>query len=183
MKSVFTPKYVMDNRGCYSEEQAEKLSFIKQNEITIADIMNSEIPMKDKRWWFINACEMTTKNRIDLALILARVVLPIYENKYPNDKRVRECLDAIDDFNAGKITRDDLLAKRRDAAYAAVAADADADADAAAAAYAVAYGAYAADAADAAAYAADADAADAAYKKAFITAVIKFFEDNKINLN
>ena len=124
MKSVFTPKYVMDNRGCYSEEQAEKLSFIKQNEITIADIMNSEIPMKDKRWWFINACEMTTKNRIDLALILARVVLPIYENKYPNDKRVRECLDAIDDFNAGKITRDDLLAKRRDAAYAADAADA-----------------------------------------------------------
>lgn len=94
-------------------------------------MLNSEINVKDKRWFLFNACGLTTKQRIELALRAAKLVLPIYEEKYPDDKRVRECLEAIDLFNEGKITRDELLEKRRAAAAAAAADAYDAyDADA-----------------------------------------------------
>ena len=122
------------------------------------------------RWLMVRMISPESRKR--LAIFSARSVLHIYEGRYPENKRVRECIEAAEDYLDGKIDRDELLEKRR-AAYAAyaaaayaVAADAAyADAaDAAAAAYA-AYAAYAdaaaaaADAAAYAAYAADADAA------------------------
>jgi hypothetical protein len=81
-------------------------------------------------------------------------VLPIFEKKYPNDKRVRECIETLRRYAKGKATIKEVREARRSAADAAYAA-ADADADAAyAAAAAAAYAAADADA-DAAAYAAD----------------------------
>ena len=100
------------------------------------------------------------------------LVLPIFEKKYPDDKRVRECLETTRKWANGEATIEDVH-KARAAAYAAATA---ATATAAAyAAYATAYAAYATyaaydAAADAAAYdaydAADADAATAAYAAA-----------------
>ena len=85
----------------------------------------------------------------------ARLSLPLYETQYPDDNRVRTCLDIAERWSRGEGTLDELLTARR-TAYAAAYADADADAaDADAAAYADA-------AADAAAYAAAAADADAA---------------------
>ena len=106
----------------------------------------------------------------------AELVLPIFEKKYPDDKRVRECLETTRKWANGEATIEDVHKARAatadataDAtAYAAAAAYA-ADAAAAAAA-AAAYAAYAADAADATAdataYAAYATAAAAAYAAA-----------------
>jgi hypothetical protein len=91
----------------------------------------------------------------------AERVLPIFEKRYPNDKRVRECIEGVRAFARGEITRDELI-KLRSAAYAAYAAAYAADY---AAAYAAAYAAYAAAAAAYAAYA-YAAAAYAAYAAA-----------------
>lgn len=192
MIKTFTPKDIMTNKGCYSKEQVEILSFIKQDIISILDILNSEIPLKDKRWYLWNKCDITLQDKKDLSLKLAWCVFPIYQNKYPNDKRVEDCLKAIKDFNDGRITIDELRIKRTAAStatsyatyaayaasnYAADAADA-ADTYAADAYAAYAYAAYTADAyttadaysvaaayaaADAAADDAAAYAADAAY--------------------
>ena len=86
----------------------------------------------------------------------AEHVLPIYEGRYPTDKRVRLCIEASRKFAYGEITDTELAAAQEAARY-----DADAwAADARAAAWAVA--ADAADAACAAAWAADAWAASAA---------------------
>ena len=123
------------------------------------------------------------------AIACAELVLPLFEKRYPEDMRVRECIEATKGYIAGTVSLDELRSKRAadadaaadaadaaadaadaaDAAYAAAAA-ADADADAAYAAYAAAAAdadaaadaAYAAAAADAAADAAYAAAADAA---------------------
>lgn len=109
------------------------------------------------------------------AVAAAESAMPIFERRRPGDNRPRECLEAIQAFDRGEITRNQLLKKRlaADAAADADAAAADADdayaAAAAAAAYAAAYtaaeayaAAAAADAAaDAAAYAAAAAAAEA----------------------
>jgi len=106
----------------------EKLySFINNELITIQVILQSEISIKDKRWFVWNNCELSSDDKTDLALKLAWGVLPIYENKHPNDIRVRECLQATEDFKKGSITKNELWIKRL-AAAAAYAADAAADA-------------------------------------------------------
>ena len=168
MKKEFTKEYITKNKGCYSIEQVEKLSFINKEVIIIYDLLNSEMPFKDKGWWVIRKCELTNKEKAELAYELAYAVLPIFENKYPEDKRVRECFEAIKLFNNGEIDRGQLRVKRNAAADAADVAAYDAAhvADVAAgvadvAAYDAAH--VAADAAHAVAYAAHAthDAAHA----------------------
>ena len=84
---------------------------------------------------------------------IAESVLPIFEEKYPNDSRPREAIEAARAWSNGKGTNAaaDAASYAADAAYAA-AAD-DAYAAAAAASYAAAAASsYAAAAADAAAY-------------------------------
>ena len=163
MKTQFTHLELMNNKGCYSKEQALKFCQNRPEIVTIKEILESEISIKDKTWFIYNSCALSLDEKKKLCIKLAWIVLPIYEEKYPNDTRIKEYLQAAEDFYMGKITKEELIRQKRNAADAAYAA-ADA-ADAAYAAYAAdAYAAYAADAAAAyAAYAAAAYAAYAAY--------------------
>jgi len=157
MKKEFNKQYIVDNKGCYKSEQVMNLSFIKKEIISINDIIESEISLKDKYWWVIRKCDLTLTQKQMIAIGVAEIVLEIYETKYPDNKVPREAIQAAKDYLAGSVTSEFLRSKRNTAAYAA-----DAYAAYAADAYAaVAYAAYAAVAyaAYAAAYAAVADAA------------------------
>ena len=153
MKKIFKKEEILSNKGCYSREQVLNLSFINNREITLINIMKSEISIQDKRWFLYNKGELSTNQKKVLALKLAWAVLPIYEDQYPGDNRVRDCLQNIEKFNLDNIFFNELSVKRNAAeaadAYAAATAAANA---AATAAYATAYAA-AAYAADAATYA------------------------------
>ena len=136
-------------------------------EFTFDDFIDLEhISYNDKIWV---AKQVLNKNQLcHFGLLCAESVLNIFESKYPEDKRVGDCiryLIKVKNFeDITKIQKEKII-MHRDAAYAAYAAAYAADAAAAAAdadAYADAADAYAAYTADAAA-AADADAADAAY--------------------
>jgi len=105
---------------------------------------------------------MNKKQRVQYAVFAAKLVLPIYQKKYPDDDRPEKAIEAAERY----LNRQSTKNKNAAAAYAAAAYAADA-----AAAYA-AYAAYAADAAyayaaayAAAAYAAAAYAADADKEK------------------
>ncbi len=108
----------------------------------------------------------TRQQIIFVACDCAELALPIYEEKYPNDKRVRNCIEVTRKWANGGATIEEVRQARSaaDAAYAAAAYAAAADADAsaanaAAAAHTAAAAANAAYADTAAAYAdADADA-------------------------
>ena len=167
MKKIFKKEEILSNKGCYSREQVLNLSFINNREITLINIMKSEISIQDKRWFLYNKGELSTNQKKVLALKLAWAVLPIYEDQYPGDNRVRDCLQNIEKFNLDNIFFNELAVKRNAAAEAATAA-AYATAEAATtAAYAAAYAtAYAAAAAEATAYAAAAAEA-AAYATAY----------------
>jgi hypothetical protein len=155
MKKSFTKEYILANKGCYSTDQVLALPFGKTDKITIK-VLFKALPIKDFSWFLVRKCELTlTKKRL-FALHCAKQVLPIFENKYPNDSRVRDCIDATERYLNGNETLGNLKDFRDAAAYAAYAADAAAAAAAAAAVYAVYDDAYAA--ADAAAAAAAADA-------------------------
>ena len=186
MKKTFRLSFIKTHKGCYSDQRIDKLiQEFKQNTnkstVNILDVLNSNISIKDKEWFLWNNCNLSLKQKRELSLSLAWAVLPIFETKYSKDKRVRECLQAIEDFNNNLIHEDQLIIKKKavDAA-AADAAAAYADAAAAAADAAAAYAdaaaavcvdaAYAADAAAAAAAAAAAVCVDAAYAAAVAAA-------------
>ena len=185
MKTKFTPNEIMSNRGCYERSDVEKLSFINQSEININEILDSEIPIKDKFWFVRNNCKFTTLQKKLWFIGLAEITLEIYENKYPNNKAPREAIQAAKDYLNNLISRDELIIKRKNATAAyAVAYDA---------VYAAAYAAalYAADAADDdayyaayAAYAADAaDAADRETKEERFQLALLVFTKEFINSN
>jgi len=129
-------------------------------EVSFAEILRSN-GIKDAVW-ALRVIEDKKKVMLFSADV-AESVLHIFEAQYPDNKELRECIDAIRGFVAGTVTAVELEEKRYAAAAAADAAAADA---AAAAAYATTTAAAAAAAADAAyatyAAAADADAAAAA---------------------
>lgn len=167
MKKTFTPKNIISERGCYEIDQVENLSFISQKEISILDILNSEIPLKDKSWFLVNKTELTIEQKKQLSLLLAKSVVEIYNKKYPNDNRVADCINAIELFHVGKISIEELKTIRA-AAYAASAV-----------AFASAASAY-----DAAAYASAYDAAAVAfasasgYKQKVLRVLINFVNAN-----
>ncbi len=166
MKTKFTREYIFSERGCYSEENVNDIRCINNKSITIKQLFR-DLPIKDFTWFLVQKCELTISEKRRLALHCAKQVLPIYEKKYPKDKRVRECIEYTELYLNGNGDIDILREKRQNAAAAADAAyTASSYADAAAdAAYAAAHAAaYAADAYTASSYAdANAAAAAAAY--------------------
>jgi len=110
--------------------------------------------------WLITHC-MTHEQRIDYALYAARLVFPAYQEKYPNDPRVRNYIQAIKDFRDGKIMKGELQYAANAAAEAAYTALAP-------------YAAYAAYAAAHAAYAAHAAAGTFADKNAMMIKILEY---------
>jgi len=131
---------------------------------TPLQIAHLDIPARDRMWVLLRP-EIIPEYQLHLlACDFAEEVLPIFEKRYPNDKRPRVVIETKRKWVAGEVADEELDAAAADAAAAAVyAADAADAADAAYAAYAAADAAYAA--ADAA-YAASARAADAASARA-----------------
>ena len=79
-----------------------------------------KISYSDKAW--VVRKTIPRKVLVLWAAKCAESVLPIFEKKYPENKSVRECIEAVFDFIAGKITIEQLLDKRHAAAADAAAA-------------------------------------------------------------
>lgn len=168
MKKTFTSEYIRSNRGCYSEEMVASLSFINKGEITILDILNSEMPWKDKSWFLTKKCELTSNDLCEFAIVCAETVLPIYEAKYPDNKAPRQAIEAAKAYLRNEISLEKLREYRIAASFAAYTSHADNETAAYAAAYATVYSASysTADAAD--------TAADEHYKEKLLSATIDF---------
>ena len=183
MKKTFTPAQIMSNRGCYERCKVESLPFMKLKRTHIKRIQK-DIPLKDWFWFIFSACELDLEKKLELCLMLSKAVLPVFEKIMSNDTRVKDCIEAIESFNNGVISRDGLIGAAyaaADAAYAAADAAADAALAVARAVARAAYAAYAA--ADAALAASDAaDAADAAARAAARAAADAGIEKDLIDL-
>ena len=155
MKKTFTKQYLLDNRGCYEVEDVEDIKCINNKVITLKQLFR-DLPIKDFSWFLVRKCDLTLSEKRLFVLHCAEQVLPIYEDRYPNDSRVRDCIDATKKYLNNELTLDELrvfrsaanaaadAASAASAANAANAADAAADASSAAYAYAVYAAAYAA---------------------------------------
>jgi immunity protein Imm5 of predicted polymorphic toxin system len=182
MDQTFTKQFMMDNCGCYDKYNYQQLmncSFINQEPITLESILNSEIPLRDK-YWFVCKKLVTKEQNQQIAIKVAEIVLPIYERRYPNNKALREAIEAAKQYIAGHISLKELRKKRNAAAADAAAAAAAAAADAAAAAADAAVAAAAA--ADAASDAAAAAAANDAANDAVAATAVAAAADIKLQL-
>ena len=174
MKEI-SMEWAEDHRACSEAREWFKGELKGGDSMSVPELFSllEEIDRFDWANWLIVRI-MTHDQQIMYAIYAAEQVIGIYEDKYPNDTRPRNAIDAARVYlkEPTKENKAAAYAAADAAAYAAYAAAyaAGAAADAAAyaagaAAYAAAYAAYAADAAAyAAAYAAGAaaDAADAA---------------------
>lgn len=131
MKTTFTKSTA--KFGCYKENDNNQDQFLPNENFTISDVLNADVPLKDKAWFIRYNCEFTDTQFREFAIGCALCVLPIYEAKYPNNKAPREAIEAAKAYLAGTINIDELRTKRGSAAAAAYAAAADAYAAAAAA--------------------------------------------------
>ena len=123
MKTKFSKEYLLDNKGCYNKEQVESLDFDSNNEITLERIFET-IPIKHFTWFVSHKIDLTLLQTQLFALSVANFVLPIYEKRYPGDKRVRDCNETTKLYIEGNATIEELREKVA-AAYAAAASDAD----------------------------------------------------------
>lgn len=157
MRTKFTRESILSYTGCYSKDKAETVLGDKL-EFTISEILDFDIPLKDKIWFICKRCEFTVIEFRELAIGCAECVLPIYEAKYQDNKAPREAIQAARDYLNGVIDLEVLESKRYAAsrgathaatyaAYYAAAASAANDASSAASASAsaanAAYAAYA----------------------------------------
>ena len=120
----------------------------EKNEIKVIQMLVTENHFDWANWTLIR--RITPKQRVAYAIYAAKIVLGVFEEKWPNDDRPRKAVEAAERClrTPSKKNRADA-ADAADAAYTAAYAAASAAYAAASAAYAAAYAAAsAADAAD-----------------------------------
>ena len=127
--------------------------------------MQSNIPLEDKYWFFCHRVFTDSQNQ-HFAIKIAEVVLPIFEEEYPEDNRPRKSIEAARLYIAGEIGIEELEEARAAAWNAAWAA------------------AWAAEAAEAARTAGNAAAAEAdtnpKYIKELEELLMNFIEENNL---
>lgn len=99
--------------------KGEKLSDMTFSEITrlfkdnkenveIKEYLNSDVDLTEKTRLVFNNCNLTLLEKQKLSLNLLWVVLPIFEDRYPEDKCVRLCLEAAENYLNSEVSEDKL---------------------------------------------------------------------------
>jgi hypothetical protein len=178
MKTIFTKEYIINNKGCYTSKDLEDM-FFEIGESPSLKMLFDYLPIKDFVWFLTKKTELSKEQLAWFSLRCAFYGLPFYEKKYPNDSRVKSCLECTEGFLKGNKSVVELK-KAMDDAYNAYAAAGRADAtcafDAAADAYTAA--AYAAAGRADATHNGDSAYTDTDVYKVFIW---EYIEENLLN--
>ena len=73
-------------------------------------------------FWCLQKMDLTPEQKIGFRLLacdFAERVLPIYEKEYPDDSRIRNCIEISRKFALGKATKKELMDAAEAAAWAA----------------------------------------------------------------
>ncbi|MGH1438237.1 MAG: putative immunity protein [Lewinella sp.] len=106
MKKVFSKKYIMDNRGCYSKTDVEKIPCINEK-ITLKKLY-AQLPYNDFVWFFSKQCGLTSKQLSCFALGCANLAMQIFEKDSQNDNSVRDCIEKTELYLKGQCSLEAL---------------------------------------------------------------------------
>ena len=93
-------------------------AFGEDTPINLLTILESN-GVQDMLWSLRATIEDSKPVSSQLAVAFAEEVMPIFEARYPNDKRPRNAIQAAKDFASGKISMQEVRAAADAAAYAA----------------------------------------------------------------
>jgi hypothetical protein len=81
-----------------SKEPYQAFSFVQGEILAKVECRGKSIIQEDKECWeeqrVVKAYKWTKKDSVELAIFSAKLVLPIFEKKYPDDKRPRQAIEA-----------------------------------------------------------------------------------------
>jgi hypothetical protein len=114
---LITVDNIMDLDPCedYTREDVEEL-WDGRESLSLVDICDLDIPPADI-FWVVTLFLPDRENRL-FAVWCAERVLPIFETRYPDDKRPRMAIETARRYANGEATKDELN-RARDAAWAA----------------------------------------------------------------
>src|SRR3990167_2866933 len=79
-----------------SKEPYHAFSYVQGKILARVECRGKNIIQDDKECWesqrVVKAYQWTKKDSVNLAIYAAKLVLPIFEKKYPNDKRPRKAI-------------------------------------------------------------------------------------------
>jgi hypothetical protein len=115
-KKVLELKFGSRFKSCDNIAEMKKLLSDEEfnSEITILDILNHNGP-QDAFW------ALRTQKYKDYCIVLADVadsVAHIYNDRYPHDDRINDCIKAVKDYSYGLITLDQLKTSANSAEFA-----------------------------------------------------------------
>jgi len=181
-KQVKGKPVLCENGFHCSERVLDAMGYIWTAFIARVEVAGESLAQADKsvhqKMRLVEVWEWKKEDSVSLAIFAAKLVIGIYEKKYPGEDRPREAIEAAKKWLADPTEKNSAAANAAaNAAYAAAHAAASAAAYAAAnAAYAAAHAANAAHAAYAAANAAASAAANAAANAAALEATLSKIE-------
>lgn len=119
MKRTFNSLAAFDKLVYENPMYSRALFKITKKRISINDILNDEMPFSRKVWFICHCFKLTRQELQKLTIKLMFVMLPIYENKYPKDDRIRKRLFIASMYHNGKITYEETMESYADCAMAA----------------------------------------------------------------
>lgn len=92
MKQEFTKDYMLNNTMCWVNEpiylenaySATGYDYNDDNTLSILQIINMNLPIRKIMRFFVNKCELTDTELNTLKNDLPAIVLPIFQEKYPD---------------------------------------------------------------------------------------------------
>jgi len=113
-----TPDFVMSLGPCYDREHIEELFDGRQYVYPKTVLASKRIKPEDKIWLLARPEFLGEKSNRLLAADYAEHVLHLYDEKHPDDDRVRKCIEVVRQYACGKAS-DEELDVARDAAWVA----------------------------------------------------------------
>ena len=101
---VFALDYILKNMGCYIGEREDNITNLFNTKalngtVSIVDVFNEKsIPFKDRCWFLVKSCGLSKKQKVELSIGWAEIVLVVYEKYNANDTRPRKAIEAAKDY-------------------------------------------------------------------------------------
>lgn len=104
MKNTFSKEFLLNNHGCYDDKTIPSLLEArgKEVDVTLEEIMSSNIPTEDK-YWFLSNVVLSLEERKELFLLLMEEV-----SNNTEDITIKEFIASLILYAEQKINRDTL---------------------------------------------------------------------------
>jgi len=113
MKQEFTKEFFRSKMKILTTLDIKNLSFIKNKPITLCDILDSEMLLKNK-YYFVYDVISSKEDKRNIDSNVAEILLPLFKGKDSEKEKLKELIELTKGFLRGDIYIDVLTKKRHE---------------------------------------------------------------------